>query len=663
MEHKPTNAQIFKYSLKLSFCLVGFTFLLLSDISAQDVVYSITGKKAIKLFEEAKTDYQQYKLHEAEEKLLEAIEREPAFVEAYSLLGYVYLDARKPDSAEVYLEKAFAINPNSFPNNYFILAELELQEGDYEEALSHYLQFEKTQPQNPDLLERMHKGIKNAQFAIHAMQNPVDFDPQNLGSNVNSDLPEYFPSLTVDGKKLLFTRRLEDDSPVGFNEDFYLSEKENGEWQEAVNIGIPINSPNNEGAPTISADGQLLIFTACEIYGDYGENRQGFGSCDLFYSYKNGNQWGQPRNLGKTINTAHWETQPSFSADGRTLYFIRGIRGREGKRLGDIYFTRLDSRGMWSLPERLGDQINTEGNEESVFIHPDGKTLYFASDGHVGMGGLDIFISRKDSSGEWGEPVNLGYPINTHKNENSLLISADGKLAYFASDRNQGQGHLDLYSFELPEQFQPEAVSYFAGKIFDKETKEPLSARFELINLETGTTVVESFSNEGNGSFLVTLPPSNNYALNVSKDGYLFFSENFSMKSSTREVPQRKDIPLQPIKLGEKIVLRNIFFETAKYNLKKESRVELFKLIEFLKRNPNVKIEVSGHTDNVGNDADNLLLSRKRAEAVVDFLLENGIEASRLKAEGYGETKEVASNSTEEGRALNRRTEFEVTGL
>ncbi|MCB0410311.1 MAG: PD40 domain-containing protein, partial [Flavobacteriales bacterium] len=505
------------------------------------------------------------------------------------------------------------------------------------------------------------KGLKDCEFAIEALKHPVPFNPVNLGAGVNTELPEYFPALSADGKYLLFTRRLDSKKTyTGYNEDFYLSINDGYNWMEAQNMQ-GINSINNEGAPTISPNGQFIIFTSCEDpYEGYGPDRKGFGSCDLFYAYNIGGKWTAPKNLNRPINSQHWESQPSFSSDGKTLYFVRGMRSRSGVKQQDIWTSELSEGGVWSVPTRLSDVINTEGREESVFIHPDNQTLYFSSDGHPGMGGLDIFMSTKDANGNWTTPVNLGYPINTFNDENSLLVDAAGNLAYFASNREGGMGDLDLYAFELPENMKPNKVTYLAGKVFDAETKEVLPARFELINLKTGEVAVQSYADEVTGKYLVCLPVHQDYALNVSHPGYLFHSENFTLSSGTIDKPFEKHVGMNKIKVGESVVLKNVFFETAKYDLKPQSKVELDKLIAFLKANPNLKIELSGHTDNVGDKKSNQLLSENRAKAVYNYLTQNGVPTDRLTTKGYGDAQPIASNDTEEGRAENRRTEFKV---
>lgn len=621
-------------------------------------------KKAIKLYTEAQELYKNYKLTEAELVLQQALERDPNFVEAQTLLAYVFIDSQQESNAKASFEKAITMNPTAIPNNFFFLGELELKDGNYENAKKRLTQFIQFPEANPKLLKRANKQLDNADFAIEAKKTPYPFEPVNLGPNINSEFLEYFPSMTVDEKTILFTRRLpEPRSPTKYNEDFYISKKVNGEWQKAENMGAPINTEINEGAPSLAANGQLMIYAACEIFGNYGGGKLGKGSCDLFYSVKNNQVWTKPINLGGAINTNNWETQPSFSADGKSLYFVKGKKGMQSMNDGNIFVTKLQPDGSWSKPEPLNANINSPGNEESVLIHPDGKTIYFSSDGHVGMGGLDIYMSQLDENGEWGPAINLGYPINSHKNENSLLVSPNGKIAIFASDREGGYGGLDLYQFDLPQNFAPNKVTYFAGKIFDSKTNKPLGARFELLDLETGESVIEAYSDNATGEFLITLPTGKNYALNSSKSGYMFFSENFSLVDYESDEPFIQNVPLNPILAGEKIVLKNIFFETAKYDLKNESKVELDKLVAFLKKNENLIIEIGGHTDNAGNTQLNLTLSKNRANAVKEYLVKNEISADRLQTKGYGAEEPIADNTTAVGKAKNRRTEFKIVKL
>jgi|TARA_R110000782_G_scaffold259894_1_gene350851 outer membrane protein OmpA-like peptidoglycan-associated protein/Tol biopolymer transport system component len=645
-------------STKIILSIVSVLFLI--NCTVAQPTLSSDNKKAVKLYNEGKGLYDSRNNDLAEVKFLLALERDPNFAEAALLLAYVYTEKANYEQAIIYYTKSIEAKYDLFPEAHASLGALLLKVGKYEEAKKHFTNYFKFTDAPLMMKNLANDGLRDCEFAIEALKNPVPFEPKNMGKGVNSELPEYFPALSADGKTLLYTRRLNDPStPTGFNEDFFVSYFDGHNWKTSINVK-GVNSYNNEGAPTLSANGNFLIFTICaDPYEGYGKGKNGFGSCDLFYSFKSGNDWSFPRNLGEPVNSRNWETQPSFSSDGKTLYFIRGF-GRGQDRQQDIYMTEIQADGSWSKPTPLSKIINTASTEESVFIHPDGKTLYFSSDGHPGMGGLDIFKSTKDENGEWTTPVNLGYPINTHNDENSLLVSADGKTAYFASDREGGLGSLDLYQFELPEHARAEEVTYLSGIVYDESNNDKLAAKFELIDIETGNVVVTSFSDGATGKYLVSLPPNKEYALNVSKKGYLFYSENFKLTHGTSYDPFKKDVPLSRIQAGKEVVLKNVFFETAKFDLKPTSKAELNKLVTFLNENPNLKIELGGHTDNVGNKKDNQILSDNRAKAVKDYLVSNGIDANRLLTKGYGDTSPIADNDTEEGRAENRRTAFKV---
>ncbi len=571
------KCDLFKILVAICILLPGFGF-------AQEYYeLSTKSKKAKKYYETGEELIREQRIEEAKINFLFAIEEDPGFYEAYMMVGEIYEHQESDSLAVDAYQKAIAINKDTYPPIFFILGDLEYKNGWYDSARVHlksYIRHKDTHGKNQIKAE---KYLANCEFAIKAMKNPVDFKPINLGYNVNSELNEYFPCLTADNQTLLFTRLLTNTRSVtGRQEDFYISYYTNDEWEPALDLGSPINTIFNEGAPTLSADGNILIFTACESIDGYGGNRKGFGRCDLFVSKRSGNDWLMPYNLGEPVNSRHWESQPSISSNGRTLYFVSNRNNDY-----DIWESTVDNNGYWSEPQMLGDNINTEGYEGSIFIHPDNQTLYFSSDGHVGMGGLDIFLSRKDRQGRWGPPVNLGYPINSHKDDNSILISADGELAMFASNREEGFGGLDLYSFELYEEARPQVVTYMKGIVYDKETNKKLDARFELTSLTTGLVAIESFSNKKTGEFLVCLPTNDDYALTVSKEGYLFYSENISLTGeNTSTDPVIKDVPLEPIKVGAKVVLKNIFFETDQYDLKDQSKIELNKLIKLLETNP-----------------------------------------------------------------------------
>ena len=637
----------------------GYSLLAVS----QPAKYTTTDKGAIKRYESGNSCMGLRNWACAESEFTKAAEADPRFIEPRIMLAEIAERNGKHEVAMTRYREVMAIDPEFFPVARLHLADLEFLSGQYAEAQRNYEAYLK-QEQEPQRKARARLGVRNCEFAARAIQQPVPFEPKNLGPNVNSADPEYYPCITADDGTLMFTRRVKaPEIPVyGMQEDFYVSRRDlEGNWKAAIPLPVVNTRAFNEGAGTLSPDGRFLIFTKCALEdGTYGGSLSGEGSCDLFISRRVGDRWGVPQNLGTPVNSSHWETQPSLASDGRTLYYIRGSVARDGIKSMDIWTTTMADDGTWSKPVKLGDQVNTPYQEESVQIHPDGHTLYFSSNGHPGFGGLDIFMSRKQDDGSWGPALNLGYPINTSADENSILVDAIGRLAYFASDRAGGEGDLDLYSFPLYEEARPLAVSYIRGKVFDAATQAPVEADVQLFDLRTGNLATGAYSDPKSGEFLVCLPAGRSYALNATADGYLFYSENYDVAEGDLKEPLSLDVPLGKLATGSTIALRNIFFNTASYELLPTSNAELDKLVKLMKANPTLRIELGGHTDNVGADAANLTLSQQRANAVRDHVVAQGVDGARITAKGYGETNPVATNDTEAGRALNRRTEVTV---
>lgn len=635
--------------------LLAIVALILLTIPLAAQEYHTNSNRAIKKFREGLDAYQERNDPEALELLAKAIQIDDEFLEAYILRAEVYNDNRMYDKMVADYQSVISIDPNFAIEVYYYLGEGLIKTGQYEEAQKQLQHFAASQAITPDARQKTNRLLNQCEFALDAIANPVDFEPVNMGENINTPYSDYLPSLTIDEQTLITTVCVGGDYNLRqCQEDFFVSHKQaNGEWSKAENMGAPVNTRDNEGAQTISADGNLLFFTAC--------NRpDSKGGCDIYFSMQRNGQWTQPANLGFPINTQYWESQPSISADGRTLYFASNRPGGIGDK--DLWMSELQNDGTWSRPENLGYTINTVEAELSPFIHPDNNTLYFSSDGHIGMGSLDLFVSRRDDKDNWGKPENLGYPINSYEEESSLILNAKGDYAFFATDRiDEGFGGLDIYSFEMPLQNRPQAVTYVKGIITHAETGQRMPARCELIDLETGKLVVEVYASYEDGEFLVPLPIGENYALNISKDGFLFYSENFSLKNFENSgEPYLLNVALIPIKVGKGIVLRNVFFETDSYQLKAESNVELNKLVDFLKNNPTLNIEIGGHTDNVGGAEYNQTLSENRAKSVYNYLVSHGIDEARLQYKGYGLSEPIATNDTEEGRAQNRRTEFRI---
>ncbi len=626
--------------------------------------YTSTNKKAIKYLEEGKQAYEMKKDDDAEKYFKKALDEDKNFIEAALGLANLYQVTNRHPEAITYFKRAIEINPKFFANSFYFLSLSQLAIGQYQDAktsLETFLKFERI---NPNTKESAQKYLANANFGADAVKNPKPFNPVNAGPGINTEYGEYFPAITGDGKQFLFTRGLPREGMPGFfNEDFFTSNNVTNVWQTATPITI-INSWGNEGAPSLSADGNVMFFASCsDETGDYGSpDRKGYGSCDIFYSQKVNGKWTKPRNAGPAINTANFESQPSFSSDGRELYFVRGILHRGAAKEYDIYMSKISDDGKFTPPVKLGPNINTTEMEESVFIHPDNMTLYFSSAGHPGMGGLDIFMSKRQPNGEWGKAINLGYPINSFVDDNSLLVNPGGKIAYFASNRTGGYGDLDIYQFDLPEDLRPEKITYVKGKVYNSKTKETLEASFELVDLETQLSVTKSYTQK-NGEFFVTLTANKNYLVNVNKDGFLFYSDNFSLKGKETDFskPFLLDIPLDPIDTGSVVELRNVFFDVGKWDLKPESKAELDKLGAFLTKNASLKIELGGHTDSDGIRKSNITLSENRAKAVYNYLITTSkISEARLKYKGYADLKPKVKNDTPENKAKNRRTEFKI---
>lgn len=631
--------------------------------TAQPSTYTTTDKGAIKRYENGNECMGLRKWECAESEFTKAADADPKFLEPRIMLAEIAEQRGQNETAMTRYREVMAINPGYFPVAQLHLADLEFRSGQYAAAQKNYESYLK-QEQEPQRKARAKLGIRNCEFAARAINQPVPFEPKNLGPNVNTADPEYFPCITADDGTLMFTRRVKaPEVPVyGMQEDFYVSRRDlEGNWKPSISLPVVNTRAFNEGAGTLSPDGRFLIFTKCALEdGSYGGSLSGEGSCDLFISRRVGDRWGVPQNLGTPVNSTHWETQPSLASDGRTLYYIRGAVARDGIKSMDIWTTTMADDGSWSKPTKLGETVNTPYQEESVQIHPDGNTLYFSSNGHPGFGGLDIFMSRKQADGSWGPALNLGYPINTGADENSILVDASGRVAYFASDRVGGFGDLDLYGFELYKEARPLPVSYIRGKVFDAATKAPVEADVQLFDLKTGNLATGAYSDPKTGEFLVCLPAGRTYALNATAEGYLFYSENYDVAEGNPKEPVTLDVPLSTLSTGSTITLRNIFFNTASYELLPTSNAELDKLVKLLQGTPTLRIELGGHTDNVGADAANLTLSDQRAKAVRDYVVAKGIDGTRITAKGYGETKPVATNDTEAGRAQNRRTEVTV---
>lgn len=607
-----------------------------------------SNRKAQASYEQASDLLRRQASGEAIQALHTAIELDPAFASPHQQLGDLYRRQKVYGKAISHYQQVLVLAPELTPLTYLGLGESLLHTGDYRGALAAL----ETYLQTPGLAQasqvKAEKYIADCRFSIEASASEPMIPIHNAWPSINSEADEYFPSLTADQNTIIFTRK------TGNRENFYMSTRDSTTyWQEAVLLEGEVNSElYNEGAHCISPDGKYLFFTGC--------NRpDGLGSCDIYVSRREGDQWGTPHNLGTPINTRGWEAQPSLSADGRTLYFVSNRQGGQGGY--DIWRSTLRPNGQWGQPRNLGPKINTSYDESAPYIHADSQTLYFASNGWPGFGDKDIFKSRMDGEGEWQEPTNLGKPINDHYEQSALTVSMNGREAFLSSRGSDGVGGLDIYNFILPAQLQPQPVAYLKGLIIDAKEQLPLPAEVTITDVRTHELLYHDGADYEDGTFLAPLPFGNTYALHVKHPGYMFFSENYPLADSSKvNDAYAITVHLTRIEAGQIEVLNNLFFEVNEYELLPESTSDLDNLVQFLTLNSETVIEIGGHTDNTGSEQHNQRLSENRARAVYAHLINEGINASRIRYKGYGQHVPVSDNDTTEGRRRNRRTDMKI---
>ena len=601
-------------------------------------------------------------------------------------IGHCYLYSNNKVKSLSYLEKALSLNPVVDPLIHFLLGQSYHLNMQWHKAIAEFNLFQKQvafTAETKDNLEIANKQIAECLAGKELEKTPVRVFIDNVGNAINTEYSDYGPVISADESVMMFTSRRNtttgggiDDFTNEYMEDIYVSTKVDGKWSPAVNIGPPINTKRHDATMGLSADGQMLY-----VYVDDK------GDGNIYESKLNGTLWTKPEKLNKNVNTDFHESSASLSSDGKTLYFVSNRTDGLGDR--DIWMSQKDEKGKWGKAVNLGPTINTKYGEEGVFIHPDGKTLYFSSQGHNTMGGYDIFKSVKEN-GKWSEPVNIGYPVNTPDDDVFFVMAANGKHGYYSSFNASGLGEKDIYMItflgtEKPMVLNNEdnllgsvaapvkenviaptltikeaQLTILKGVITDEVTKLPLDATIELVDNQKNEVIASFVSNSSTGKYLVSLPAGKNYGIAVKKEGYLFHSENFDIPAVAAFQEVTKDVALKSLAVGNKIVLNNIFFDFDKSTLRSESTNELERLVKLMNDNATLKIEISGHTDSKGAAEYNKTLSQNRAKAVVDYLVKAGIKSERLTFMGYGKEQPVATNDTEEGRQQNRRTEFKV---
>ena len=612
-----------------------------------------TNKKASKFFQRAVAAEKKDKIGQAIDLYQQTIRHDSLLIDSYIKLGDIHVGQNNYPAAISMYETVYQLDSHYLDRLPYALGYMHYQLEHFEQAVP-YLQLALAFAKKPNRKAAAQNLLERATFAAKALKNPVPFTPHQLPPTINSPESEYLPSFTANGRQLVYTARRNGQ------EDLYMAEKKDGQWLAGQPL-VSLNTHRNEGAQTMTADGRMLVFTGCD-------RRDGLGGCDLYISYKKADYWSRPVNMGRQINSVHWDAQPSLSANGNYLFFAST---RQAGRKSDIFVSTNLGNGRWSEPANLGTVINTPGDEMGPFFHPDGRNLYFVSDGHPGIGQTDLFRSTLLGDGQWSTPMNLGYPINSTGKESTLIVSLDGRTGYFASTRDKSASQqTDIYSFELYEAARPLPVTYLEATVVDAQTRAPLVAHIELYNPDNEAILYVTQTDQ-QGQMLTSLAGGRRYGLTVEKENYLFHSESFDLSATgSIDEPFQLYIELQPIRplgLQEKdqsppqpVILRNVFFASGSAELLPASDQELRKLYQLLANNPSLKILIEGHTDDVGQEEDNLLLSENRARSVYDFLIAKGINPERLSYQGFGETRPIDTNETPEGRQNNRRTAFLV---
>lgn len=689
--------------------LITFSF----GVFSQDVAFERKNfpnqkkelKEAVKELKEAEKLMQPNpvpKYSTAVEHYLKAHQFNPNNAQVNYQIGVCYLNTAQKFRSLAFFQKAFDLNAQAFDDIYYYLGRGYHLEMNWDEAIRHYTRYKRmVNPQrNPEIIKEVDKLIFECENGKVLVQNPVRVWIDNMGTQVNSPYPDYGMILTADASEIFFTSR--QPSTTGgkksvfddqYFEDVYTSNRHNSKtWTPARNVGAPINTKGHDAAVALSPDGSKMI-----VYIDDK------GDGNLYESIREGDTWSKPKSFNRAINSKFHEASAWYAPDMKELFFIseRPIgRGKEPKDR-DIYIAKWnDEKNDWGEIVRLPDHINSEYDEDGIFVHPDGKTIYFSSKGHNSMGGYDVFKAVRSDDGTWSEPVNLGYPINTPDDDVFFTVAANGRDAYMTSYREDGVGDKDLYKITLLgavkepimtgenillanettpikiDAFQPivevggSKLMILKGVVRDSETKQPLRAKIELVDNEKNEVIAEFTSDGQTGRYLVSLPAGKDYGIAVNSEGYLFHSENFNMIDKDGYSEEILDIDLQKVKVGSNIALRNVFFDLSKYSLRDQSIIELNRLVALLNEYPKLKIEISGHTDSRGSATYNKTLSRNRAKAVVDYLVSKGIDKDRLTFEGYGFdtpaisdeeiNKMTRETDKEAAHQQNRRTEFKI---
>ncbi|MCO6500825.1 MAG: OmpA family protein [Vicingus serpentipes] len=627
-------------------------------------------KKALDHIQEGNDAYSSLLYKKALAEFIEAYAFNPDHALLNAKIGDCYLNISNKKNAIFHFKKAYELDKNLDGYYIYLMGKAFHINHQFDEAITHYQLSANQQSRiNKDYLTQTKKRIQECHYAKELVQHPVNVKIEPLGNAINTTDEEYVPVITADESELFFTSRRKNnlggniDPAIGdYYEDIYYTHKEQEteveeQWSTAKNIGVPVNSEFHDATIGLSIDGQQLFI--------YRDDKKGIGN--ILVTQKKGDQWTTPEKLPAPINSKHQETSACYSYDGNTIYFVSNRPGGIGGR--DIYKATKNKEGTWGEAQNLGTTINTPEDDDALFLHPDGKTLYFSSKGHQTMGGYDVFRSVNEN-GKWSEPENIGYPINTAGDDVCFVLTASGKYGYYASAKPEGKGKRDIYRITFLDQENKPKLTLLKGIVSDRKTRKKLAATIEIYDNDNKEAIGTFESNSATGKFMVSLPAGRNYGISVKSTGYLFYSENFNIPDTAAFQEIEKNVELDKLEVGKKVVLKNIFYDYNKSALSTSSYNELNKVIELLNNNPKIKIELSSHTDSRGSEAYNDKLSQARAQSCVDYLLQKGITKNRLIAKGYGEKQLTITDAAieqltteqekETAHQQNRRTEFKI---
>jgi len=662
----------------ISLIAVLGVFIYLPASAQDDEFCGSPPKKARKYFAEA--EKVGFRGDDAYYLLKKALIEDEEFAEAYLELGHInYRKFKSSIQSRGNLAKISINYENRFIEYYlqameycpeiegyrlnYLLGEHYYFKKDYGSAkafllnyISHMIPDKKNQ-----LKSRAEEYVANIDKYNHIINNPVPFEPVKVGG-VSTEDDEYLPMLSPDNRYLFFTRKsmVKRGSTDRMEREMFVrsGNNYNGTFEHGIPMPYPFNQKIHQGGSSVSVDNKLIFITLIEMVNVDGI---GYPMGDIYYSEFKYGEWNELKSLGPNINSRKvWEGQPSISADNKTLYFSRAINKiipGEHYGLMDLYKTERNPDGTWGDPINLGPEINTSGNEKTPFIHSDSYTLYFSSDKHIGVGRFDIFYSKMEDDGSFKHVNNLGYPINTENDEHGFIVSTDGRFGYFSSSLDDD--NLDIYSFDLYLEARPENVVFVKGSAISNGNIEGLEIKLKNVVTEKEIGAV---LDEETGEYVgvIAVKENEDVLMTAKKDGYAFTSQYISSDENVIGKPVKKELEIKKIKKGESYQINNIEFATNSYDLNNKVKAILDEFGGFLFRNQNLIVELHGHTDNVGNDLDNQVLSDNRAKAVSQYLIDNGVDPKRLFHKGFGPFKPIADNNTEEGRAKNRRTEFLV---